>query len=267
MFSTYFLAMLLAHLLGDFVFQNDWLCDLKINPNVRRRLWAVSIHVLILFVINIIVFLFIINRIPWIVLFLTSAFHWLLDLAKSNIQSKKKICDSRSTSHIESVINDWSMSLFFGDQVLHLISIFIAVQALYRFDASHYVNFCYQFVSGTVSVSKSLTFVKKVLLALIYLSLATSVSNVVVKVFLRGLRWDIGVKTGRYIGGVERILTISIILVGAWQALTVIYGSKTAIRFEQAKESPDFAEYYILGTSLSALLAVIIAVAAKITFF
>ena len=321
MFSNYFLVLLLSHLAGDFVFQNDWLCKMKTDSDIKQRVRGVSLHVVIIFLINISIFLiFIPGEIPWRVLFFINIFHWLLDMVKSKIQSKKKIYEIESvmtskipnssaektsikevssfdsdqtstskrkqeyekekvnekiseiitsTGHMESKTktNKWAICLFFGDQVLHLISIFIAANALYRFDVNHYMSFCYQFVSGTVTVSTSLNLMKKVLLFLIYLCLATSVSNVVVKLFLGEFRKDLGadVKTGRYIGGVERILTISIILVGAWQALTVLYGSKTAIRFDQAKGNPDFAEYYILGTTLSALFAVIIAVAVKIT--
>lgn len=319
MFLDYFLALLLAHLVGDFVFQSDRLYKLKRDQDVLRRILGVTQHVGIIFIINIIVFGFIGKGIPWIVLFLISFFHWLLDLLMSTIQSESKIWDSdsvmssktaktsvtektsvievnsydsdqatskkelenekvtekiseksTSTSHKESKENtNWTEFLFVGDQVLHLIGIFIAAHALYSFDFSHYVSYYHQFSSGTVTISQSLTLMKKVLLVLIYLCLATSVSNIVVKTFLVGLRKDLGmnIKTGRYIGGVERILTISIILVGAWPALTVLYGSKTAIRFDQAKENPDFAEYYILGTTLSALLAVIIAIAAKITLW
>jgi len=318
MFSDYFLALLLSHLAGDFVFQSDQLCKLKRDPDIKQRIEGVSKHVAIIFITNIIVFIFINKGIPWIVVFFVSFFHWLLDMLKSTIQSKRKIPDidtvktskiaknsvtekttvieidsydsdqatskrelenekitekisekSTNIGRIDSKENtNWTVILFVGDQLLHIISIIIASHALYSFDLSHYLSFYYQFIaSGTVTISQSLTLMKKVLLVLIFLCLATSVSNVVVKTFLVGLRKDLGtdVKTGRYIGGVERILTIIIILVGAWQALTVLYGSKTAIRFEQAKENPDFAEYYILGTTLSALLAVIIAFAVKLT--
>lgn len=274
MFSSYFLALILAHFAGDFVFQNERLCKMKVDSDIKRRVRGVSLHVGILFLINIVVcFIFIGKEIPLIVLFLISIFHWCVDMVKSKIQSEKKICDKDSIIIIPDYIkskpktNKWTIFLFFGDQVVHIISIFIAAHALSNFDLSHYMNFYHQLVSGTVSVSKSLSLGKKVLLVLIYLCLATSVSNVVVKIFLGGLRKDLGAdaKTGRYIGGVERILTISIILVGAWQALAVLYGSKTAIRFDQTKGNPDFAEYYILGTTLSALFAVIIAVAVKIT--
>ncbi|MHB8073212.1 DUF3307 domain-containing protein [Desulfosporosinus fructosivorans] len=335
MFSDYFLALLLSHLAGDFVFQNDRLCKLKTDPDLRRRMQGVSIHIVIIFLLNIMVFGAIYESIPWIVLFLVNSFHWLLDIFKSTIQAEMKICDIDSvltsklentlentsvtekstvieidaydpvnattskrelekekvtetekitekitekflkqspySGHIKSKLKtiDMTVPLFFGDQVLHLISIFIAAHVLYNFDLSHYMGFYYQYVNGSVSVSESLTLMKKVLLALIYLCLVTSVANVVVKTLLGGLRKDLGAdaKTGRYIGGVERILTICIILAGAWNALAALYGSKTAIRFNQAKENPDFAEYYILGTTLSALLAVIIAGAVKITFF
>ena len=263
MFSDYFLALLLSHLAGDFVFQSDQLCKLKKEPDIKQRVLGISIHVVIMMLINITVFGFMAKGIPWIVLFLVNFFHWLIDMAKSTI-----LASLASTGQMEAKPqNKLNVCLFIADQLLHIISIFIAAHALYSFDVNHYRSFFDQLVSGTVMVSKSLTILKKILLILIYLCLATSVSNVIVKMFLSGLRKDLGadVKTGRYIGGVERILTISIILAGAWQALTVLYGSKTAIRFDQAKDNPDFAEYYILGTTLSALLAAIIAVAVKIT--
>lgn len=245
---------MLTHLLGDFVFQNDRLCELKKDRDIKQRLKGVSGHIVIIFFTNIVVFALTFKDIPIIAIFLISLFHWFLDMLKSTLESKEKI-------------NNWKEILFFADQGLHFISIFIAAHVLYSFNISHYLCFCSQVMSGSVTVSKSLTLSKKVLLVFIYLCLTTSVANVVVKLFLDRLRKDLGtdLKIGRYIGGVERILTISIILAGAWQALTVLYGSKTAIRFEQAKENSDFAEYYILGTTLSALFAVIIAGAVKIT--
>lgn len=319
MFLNCFLALLLSYLAGDFVFQTDKLCELKKDKDIIKRAQWVSIHVAIIFLINIIVFKLVFIDIPWMVIFSVNSFHWVLDMVKSQIQSKIQTNESdsvitskiittlaektsiieitsyesdqastskevenekateknsekiTSTHHMESKTKtrNWDKELFVADQILHLISIFIAAYVLYKFDISHYVSFCKQFVSGTVTVSKSLTFTKKLLLIAIYSCLATSVSNVVIKIFLGALKKNLGedLKTGRNIGSIERILTISIILVGAWQALTVLYGSKTAIRFEKAKESPDFAEYYILGTTISALFAVIIALAVKITLF
>lgn len=321
MFSDYFLALLFAHLAGDFVFQNDWLCKMKVNS--EKSILGGSIHTGIILVINVGVFILFFKNVPWIVVSFLSLFHWIIDFFKSKFTMKfsKKSNDINSvikenvlkTSIIEktSVIetqsydstlgttskreldskkitekisnkststdsdgskeetNRWNVPLFFGDQAIHLVSILIAANILHRFEFGHYVNFYHQFVSGTVTLSNSLTAIKKELLVLIYLCLATSVSNIVIKTLVGGLKKDLGSdsRPGRYIGGVERILTIAIILAGAWQALAVLYGSKTAIRFEKAKEEPEFAEYYILGTSLSALFGVLIAVAAKITLF
>lgn len=269
MFSNYFLALLLAHLAGDFVFQNDWLCNMKVNP--KKIFLGVSIHAVIILVINVFVFEIFFKEIPWIMVFFISLFHWVIDLLKSIITIKlEKFLNSKTSSAgLKKEINRWIVPLFFFDQAIHLLSIFIVAYILNSFEFTNYANFYYQFVSGKVTLSNSLTTVKKELLILIYLCLATSVSNVVVKILLGGLKKDLGSdpKTGRYIGALERILTIAIVLAGAWQALAVLYGSKTAIRFEQTKNNPDFAEYYILGTSLSALFGVLIAVAAKISLF
>lgn len=62
MFSDYFLALLFAHLAGDFVFQNDWLCKMKVNS--EKSILGVSVHAGIILVINVGVFILFLKMFP-----------------------------------------------------------------------------------------------------------------------------------------------------------------------------------------------------------
>ncbi|MDR3598769.1 DUF3307 domain-containing protein [Clostridium sp.] len=172
----------------------------------------------------------------------------------------------------------WVIYSFFLDQIAHVLVIIMS--ALFLINPPNFLFFMQKYIgnlagfyflvlNNTVRISESLVLIKKELLVFILLLMATSVSSVVIKTIMNGITNgdSANIKSGRYIGQLERALTIFIILAGAWQALAVLYGSKTAIRFEQAKEDPEFAEYYILGTLLSALFGTLIAITIKVVFF
>lgn len=72
------------------------------------------------------------------------------------------------------------------------------------------------------------------------------------------------IKIGRYIGGAERLLTAAGVIAGAYEAIAALYAAKAAIRFKQAQSDPEFAEYFILGTSMSALFGILTGLALKL---
>jgi hypothetical protein len=74
-------------------------------------------------------------------------------------------------------------------------------------------------------------------------------------------------KVGRYIGTVERILTVIAIIAGAYEAIAALYASKTAIRFGQTQNDSRFGEYFMLGTSISALFGILAGVLMKNAIF
>lgn len=96
----------------------------------------------------------------------------------------------------------------------------------------------------------------------------TSFTNIIVKLSLNTTKIQMGTSSeelisGRYIGAVERILTIAAIMAGAYEAVAILYASKTAIRFGQIQESAEFRDYYILGTLISALSGVLCGILAR----
>jgi hypothetical protein len=62
--------------------------------------------------------------------------------------------------------------------------------------------------------------------------------------------------SGRAIGGLERTLTLILILLGQWAAIVLLITAKSFARFEELKER-RFAEYYLIGTLTSLLVAIL----------
>lgn len=63
---------------------------------------------------------------------------------------------------------------------------------------------------------------------------------------------------GRTIGTLERLLVLGLGLAAQWEALALAVGAKSIARFEELKDRP-FAEYFLVGTFASVLVAVVLA--------
>jgi len=68
---------------------------------------------------------------------------------------------------------------------------------------------------------------------------------------------------GRSIGVLERALTLTLVLLGQYAALGLIIAAKSLARFK-ALEDREFAEYFLIGTLASLLLAVLVGVGLKL---
>jgi hypothetical protein len=62
---------------------------------------------------------------------------------------------------------------------------------------------------------------------------------------------------GRIIGAIERMVLVLLVAAGRYEALAFMLAAKGLIR-SKALESRDFAEYFIIGTLTSALLALVL---------
>lgn len=68
---------------------------------------------------------------------------------------------------------------------------------------------------------------------------------------------------GRTIGALERAMTLTLVLLGQYAALGLIVAAKSLARFK-ALEDREFAEYFLIGTLASLLLALLVGVGVKI---
>ena len=62
------------------------------------------------------------------------------------------------------------------------------------------------------------------------------------------------VAAGKYIGILERILILTLTVTGNISAISVVFAAKSIARFSELSNK-QFAEYYLVGTLLSFLLA------------
>ncbi|TKJ41057.1 hypothetical protein CEE37_05165 [candidate division LCP-89 bacterium B3_LCP] len=67
---------------------------------------------------------------------------------------------------------------------------------------------------------------------------------------------------GTIIGILERIFVLTFVLLGEYTALVLIFTAKSIARFEELKDR-EFAEYYLIGTLLSILFAMLIGILAS----
>ncbi|HYK82081.1 MAG TPA: hypothetical protein VEU55_02970 [Gemmatimonadales bacterium] len=73
----------------------------------------------------------------------------------------------------------------------------------------------------------------------------------------------IDIARGRTIGALERALTLTLVLLGAYGAVGWIIAAKSLARF-RALEDREFAEYFLIGTLASFLLALLVGVGIRV---
>ncbi len=70
---------------------------------------------------------------------------------------------------------------------------------------------------------------------------------------------------GEWIGVLERLIALTFVLTGSYAALGFALAAKSIARFKEL-EDKQFAEYYILGTSVSLLVALFAGLAIRVLF-
>lgn len=227
-----FLQLLLAHILGDFVFQSEkWVKDKETQKAKSVNLYFhIGIHaILLLFTLQ-----FNLQE-YWLGFLLVIISHYAIDLLKLYLQKKK-------TKRI------W----FFVDQVLHLFILML-------------VTFMY----GDFSISIDTIITKKSLLLLTFLLLIIFVSAIFIKIIIT--QWnpekkkendDSLAKAGRYIGILERLFVFTFVITNHWEAIGFLLAAKSVFRFGDLTSSKDrkLTEYILIGTLLSFGFAILLGI-------
>ncbi len=246
------LILLFSHLFVDFILQSDSFIEKK-NSTCEKKKWkALLWHMFSFYIVSLLLFFLVKDfslNIIWELLLLAIS-HCLIDYIKTILNNKFS-----------------EALLFISDQVLHLFLILIFV-ILYNDINLFSIN-----ALAAVLDTESLAFFQKTLILLCVIILITEFGNVIIRVLLSSLKINIikaeddkKIKMGRYIGGVERILTAMAVISGKYEVLLALYGSKTAIRYSESSRDPEFGEYYLLGTLLSVLIGIIGGVILKSVF-
>jgi len=227
-----FLKLILAHILGDFVFQSKYLVEKR-----KTNIWYLLLHVFIHFVILCLLFYSDLSKYFVIILFITIA-HLAIDSFKIWIEKK---------------YHKISPLLFILDQVLHIGVLIGAVIYMYGLPYSF--------------LSKLNTY--EVLMYLIAFLLISVVSPVFLRIvfnkwnteseFILKKKESLG-NAGLLIGIIERLIIVLFIQVGFLSGIGFLLAAKSIFRFGDLANAKDtkFTEYILAGTLMSFLIAIIV---------
>lgn len=225
-YLNFLILQFIAHVLADFIFQTDKSVKEK-NQNGFISLTSFK-HLIIVFLLS---WAF---SIQWNFIFaalVIALLHYIVDGIKSVLVQKEK----------------FQRSLFFFDQILHLFIIYIVITIFAKY---YFFNSIFQFSIDT----------KTLLIFTAYL-FCLKPTNIVIKEIFKAYKivipkdgTDEIPNAGKLIGNVERILTLTLILINQYEAVGFIIAAKSILRF---KDTDNKAEYVLVGTLLSFGIAVI----------
>lgn len=234
-FEKLLLLQFIGHVLTDYIFQSDlW------TRHKRRFGFCSKIlywHISIVFVVSYIL------SIQWDFILASlaiSVIHLLIDGFKVKI-GKIKVGRKKTLNKLT----------FFIDQLLHIVTLYVVV---FLFTKYFTLNPVFK-----INLSNH-----QLLIILGYL-LCLKPSNILIRdIFIfYNLRIDNNPKedllnAGKLIGNIERVLTLSLLLIGQYEAIGFLIAGKSILRYEGVKTSKT--EYVLIGTLLSFGIAILIGI-------
>ncbi len=227
------LKLILAHLVGDFLFQPyTWVKEKERKKLASNKLYFhVGIHLLLNF-------LFLWNLSLWYIPLIIAVTHLGIDTWKLSFQNEKN-----------------RRLLFFLDQLFHFLVIF-ALYFLVKRESIHFIIskelLCY--LTGAFFLTNPASIMIKTLISIYKpnteIEKDESLEN-----------------AGKYIGILERLLVFVFIVTQHWEGVGFLIAAKSIFRFSDLTESKDrkLTEYILIGTLLSFGLAIVIALLCNYT--
>jgi len=216
-----FIKLLLAHLLGDFIWQpNSWVADKEVKKHKSIYLY---LHILLHGILAALL-AGEIQFIPYAILIAVT--HGIIDLIKLNFQ---KSATKRT----------W----FVADQIAHIL-ILIGIVFLYKNKTIELLWFGNQFwilITGLLFITKPTSIFIKTIISI----WSPEESNSHIDNSLAS--------AGNYIGILERLFVFGFILTGHFEAIGFLLATKSIFRFGDLKEAKDrkLTEYVLIGTLIS----------------
>jgi hypothetical protein len=220
------IKLILAHLLGDFLFQpKSWV---KAKESKKLKAYQLYLH---LFLHGALVFLLVADSNFWPYVLIIMFSHGIIDVIKLYAQKKK------TKRH-------W----FFIDQLAHAIVLIVIVILIEPSMADLFYPVSEQ---GWM-----------ILMLMVFLSLP---SSIMIKTIISKWRPDSDQKNeslekaGQYIGILERWFVFVFIMAGKWEAIGFLVAAKSVFRYGDLKESKDrkLTEYILIGTLISFGMAIL----------
>lgn len=225
------LRLLFAHILSDFVFQNDKICEGKQEKTSKKYVYQLLhslIHALI-------AYLFVADWSNWIIPLVIFVSHTQMDYIKVEYMKK-------------------DVASFTIDQLVHIAVIVILWLSLF----DHCGDFCQELFKTEWNNINIWAVVTAYFLIL-------KPTSVFLNLFIK--RWTPSAtaekslpNAGKWIGYFERILILTFILTGTTEGIGFLLAAKSIFRFGELSKAQEIktTEYVLIGTLASFTIAIII---------
>lgn len=255
--NNLFWLLICGHLIGDFYLQTEEMANGK-NEDMNDLYSHALIYALVILAVISPVMnseLFFCVYLPVVIS------HFFIDLIKMKIQTEK---------NKESFI---SRNIFFVDQIIH-IAIILSFACIYANDSIIALN---QLGQSLLSFYNALGMIMTASLFLrivfVFLFIGKP-GNIIIRELnnkekIRGNMMSNGIdnekeaaeeteykNAGKLIGILERILVVILVILNQYAAIGLIFAAKSLTRYDKIIKDPSFAEYYLVGTLLSLLIAI-----------
>ena len=237
--------ILLGHIIGDFYVQTDKMAEKKKN-SIKYML----IHCLIYTIVMEICFYILCRKIVGTLIISSFVFlsHFMIDLFKGK-------CDEK--------IAKYEYMVFLTDQAIHIMVLFLGVyianqQLGFQMENELLINGMRVNVKNCMVVASAVLICWKpaaIFISLVFKMIPETVEQADQIIKVKGNIENEGAKIGSCIGILEREIILMLGLMGQFGAIGFVLTAKSLARFKQL-ENKAFAEKYLVGTLLSALIAI-----------
>lgn len=224
MWCEVFTRLLLAHVVGDFIFQTDGFCRKKLEGGLSG--WHIYLHAFLIFILS------------WFALWSLSGWWLALIIGVSHLL-------------IDSVKKRDNLASFLIDQVVHVMCIGVVICV--AIDKELYGVFIHNY-----------GWVNSVCLYSLAFLLNGKPTNLLIKLLLRTYSVQSpkesdgsneSIRSGKLIGNLERWLIIVFMLCEQYEAVGFLIAAKSIIRYKDGDTSKT--EYVLAGTLISVFVAVL----------
>ena len=253
MIKSVFSVLLCVHLLGDFYFQTQKMADKK----QRQFFWTIC-HCLIYGACSGLLFCFFLPgmKLRYILAFISA--HAVIDIVKYAACRFLRGMQ-QFTVFIEGPRA--RRNVFLIDQAVHLITILWISYWLREAEITLLYRDGLGILFDSFNMPES-TFLKwAAVLLLIHKPVNILIANILSGYKPSGKQDPEGAdrNAGRMIGTLERIIMVIFISIGQYSAVGLVLTAKSIARYDRISKDQAFAEYYLLGTLLSTICAVLAA--------
>lgn len=249
MFKTYIVLFMLGHVLGDFYLQSSEMAEKK-----EKEIKWVILHALLYSVTMLLICISYISLDIFVISIAASGIHFFIDFGKYFIVKK--------LSKYQRMSEKMQRRVFLVDQILHITSlVFISygmIKSGYKLCMVREVQDFFS-VIGINAVQ-----LMEWVLALLMIH---KPANIIVQKVLGEYKpkenktnFKKDHNAGRMIGTIERVIMLFLISFGQYAAAGFVLTAKSIARYERISKDTEFAEYYLLGTLLSAAIVLITAI-------